>query len=386
MSENKFIYFDNAASTRPLREAVELFSKISYELYGNPNSLHSMGTKADEMLEKSRKQILSILCHNPEKWDCVFTSGATEGNNIAILGGALAKESYTKRILMTTAEHQSVSKVYEKLEEMGFEVVRIKVSKNGDIDFQAYEDALKKGVGLISAIYCCNQTGALLPIKEMSEMAKRLCPRAYFHTDATQAVNKINLHLDNVDIVTFSGHKIGALRGSGALLKKKSVNLIPPEVGGGQEQGLRSGTQNTPGCASIAVALRIGKETLAKRTEDAYKLNEYIKSNLKSFDGIELLSPNDGGLPFVLAYGLKNIRASVMDEFLSMHGIYVSTTSACDDRMKEPNDILRSMGFETHVADNPIRLSFTGEESLEDAEEFIKWFKEGLRTLRPDKE
>lgn len=387
MSNDRFVYFDNAASLRPYKEAVDLFGKVSYELYGNPASIHDFGNKASDLLEKARKQVLSILVPNDDKknpFECIFTSGATEGNNIAILGSAYEKSSFCKRIVTTTAEHDSVGKVFDKLEKDGFEVIRLIVKEDGEIDWDEYASILKSGVGLVSALYCSNQTGVLLPIKRMAKMAKELCPRCYFHSDATQAVNKIKLELDNVDLVSFSGHKIGAVRGSGALLKRKNVILEAPEVGGGQEEGLRSGTSNTPGDATLALALRLGKESLERRTENAIKINDFIKEELKDKKGIELLSPKEKCIPFVLAYGLKHQRASVMDEFLSSHNIYVSTTSACDDRQRKPNEILRNMGFSNHVADNPIRLSFSGEETLEDAKAFVYWFKEGLKTLRND--
>lgn len=389
MSNDRFVYFDNAASLRPYKECLELFSKISDELYGNPSSIHDFGNRADDYLKKARKQILSILIPGNEEdkrnpFECFFTSGATEGNNIAILGSAHEKASYAKRLVTTTAEHDSVAKVFDKLEKEGFEVVRLQVSKEGDIDWDQFFSVLKKGVGLISAIYCSNQTGVLLPIKKMAGMAKEICPRAYFHTDATQAVNKIELELNNVDLVTFSGHKIGAVRGSGVLLKRRNVLLVPPEVGGGQEDGLRSGTSNTPGDATIALALRLGKESLQRRIEKACELNRFIRNGLKEEKGIEVFSPFERCIPFVLTFGLVHQKASVMDEFLSSHNIYVSTTSACDDKDNKPNAILRTMGFPSHQADNPIRLSFSGEEDEEDAKAFLYWFKEGLRTLRND--
>lgn len=387
MTDKKYIYFDNAASTKPYKEACDIAMKIAMEDYGNPGSLHEMGNSANLYLEKARRQILSILGDSNDRvnpFECIFTSGASESNNIAILGASYSKSSYSKRLITTTVEHDSVGKVFDKLEADGFEVIRLNVDKNGQIDWNFFIETLKRGVGLVSSLYCCNQNGLLLPIEKMAKLTKQYCPRAYFHTDVTQAVGKVIMKLENVDLVSFSGHKIGALRGSGVLLKRKNVVLIPPEVGGGQEMNLRPGTSNTPGDVSIAVALRIDNQTLADRTERVKKINDYIRDKLTDEDGIICMSEKESCIPFVLTYGLKHVRASVMDEFLSSHNIYVSTTSACDDRLKISNTALRGMGYESHCADNPIRLSFKGDETIEEVDEFVYWFKEGLKTLHPD--
>lgn len=381
------VYLDNAASMRPYPEVVALASQIALECYANPSSLHAMGCQAELLLEKARKQVLSILAPEDSKenpLEVIFTSGATEGNNIAILGAARGKASYSKRLITTTAEHDSAKRPFDLLEKEGYEVHRLRVASDGEIRWEEYRSLLSRGVGLISAIACSNQTGVLLPVERMAALAKKICPRGLFHTDATQAVGKVRVDLSDVDLMTFSGHKIGGVRGSGVLLKRKNASLLPPEVGGGQENGLRSGTPNTPGAVALALALRLSYESLPRRRERAAELNAFIRRSLSGVEGIELLSPEEKCIPFVLSYGLARWKASVMDEFLSERGIYASTTSACDDRQERPNEILRSMGFSPHVADNPIRLSFCGEEGIEQGKRFVEAFREGLLSLKPD--
>lgn len=384
---NRFVYFDNAASAKPYDQVIDLAGEVAKELFANPGSIHDFGNACNRWIDKSRKSILKCLL--PESlrnaFEVVFASGATEANNIAVLGSAQAKAAFSRRLITTTAEHSSVSNVFAKLEREGFEVIRIRVGADGDIDWPAYEAALAKPVGLVSAMEVCNQNGAILPVAKMAAMAKAKQPRAIFHTDATQSVGKIDSDFSSVDLISFSGHKVGALRGSGALLKRKGVAIVPPEVGGGQEDGLRSGTLNAPGDIGLGLALELDKANLAQRTACAKAVNDAIREGLKGTeDLVEVLSPMDSCIPFVLALGLKAQRASVMDQFLSGEGIFVSTTSACDDRKQEPNAILRAMGFEPHVADNPIRLSFNGTETLEDAKAFLAAFKTGLGTLKHD--
>lgn len=385
--DNQILYLDSAASAKPYKEAMDLAYKVSLETYANPNSIHSLGTKAEEYLNKSRKQILKFVVGNEDSknpFECIFTSGATESNNLAIIGASYAKKGFSKRIITTSIEHDSVSKVFAKLENEGFQVEKISIDKDGTIDFDKYIEMLKAGVGFVSFIYCCNQNGMLLPIDELAKITKKYSPRTIFHTDATQAIGKIDLNLDNVDLVSFSGHKIGAMRGSGALLKRKNTSLIPPEVGGGQEQNLRPGTSNTPGAVSMAIAIKLDYQTMNQQYENTLMINQYIREKMKGVDGIIVMSPKTNYLPYVLTFGLKYHKASVMAEYLSKNHIYVSTTSACDDRLTEPNMILRSLGYERHCADNPIRLSFCGIETKKQMDEFIHWFKEGLKTLSKD--
>lgn len=386
--DEQTVYFDNAASARPDPRVVELAGKIALSYYANPASIHDFGSECDEYLTQARKQIVSLLAPDDDKanpFECIFTSGATEGNNIAILGAALAQESYSKTIITTTAEHSSVSKVFDRLAKEGFRVIRIPVHLDGDIDWDMFLKALKEPFSLISAMEVSNQNGAILPIAKMAKMAKEANPRALFHTDATQSICKLATDFSNVDMVTFSGHKIGGLRGTGALLKRSKSRLVPPEVGGGQEAGLRSGTANTPGDVSLALALRLGLESLPNRAFRAKEINDRIREGLVGMeDLVEVISPLGNAIPFVLTLGLKKQRASVMDQYLSGKGIFVSTTSACDDKHDGPNAILRAMGLASHIADNPIRLSFTGNEDLKEADMFLKAFIQGLKSLKFD--
>lgn len=385
---DSLVYFDCAASAKPDKAAVEKAAQASLELYANPGSVHNFGTRCERMVDAARTKILrTLIGAKAADFECVFDSGATEGNNIAILGAAKAQEHFSKRVITTTAEHDSVSKVFDSLEAQGWEVIRIRVSLNGDIDWPAFESALSKPTALVSALACSNQNGAILPLERMVALVRKLQPRCVFHTDATQAVTKMRADWGLYDLVTFSGHKIGGLRGSGALLKRAKVRLVPPEVGGGQEKGLRSGTLNTPGDIALAEAAEIGMKTYPERFSRVKKINEQIREGLsKMEDFVQILSPEESCIPFVLAFGLKKHKASTVVQYLSAKDICVSTTSACDSRLDEPNRILRSMGVEDRVADNPIRLSFMGregDESEEDAARFLRALADCFKTVRP---
>lgn len=381
------LYLDAAASARPYPECAELAREVSLEDFANPGSIHGLGSAAARSLDQARKSIISRIVPGRagNDFECVFTSGATEGNNIAIMGAARANRGYSKRIVTTTAEHDSVLKVFERLSEEGFEVLYIPVHLDGDIDWDRYREILSKPVGLISAIAVSNQNGAILPIARMAKLAKELSPRVIFHTDATQAICKVASDYCGVDLLTFSGHKIGGMRGSGALLKRKRIRLIPPEVGGGQEQGIRSGTVNTPGALSLELALRMGTESLGERKKRALSFRQALVEGLSSLsEYVSVLSP-DSCSPFVTALGLKRHKASTVVQYLSSQGIYVSTTSACDSTEDGPNRILRGMGVPPHEADNPIRVSILGiEETPEDAGRLCEALSDAFGSLRPE--
>lgn len=379
------LYLDAAASARPIKAAVDEAARIAMEDYANPGAIHGFGDSCNRLIEKARKRILNLLVgENASQFDCIFTSGATEGNNLAILGAARANSSYSKRIVTTGVEHDSVSKVVEMLKGEGFTVDILPVNADGSIPSEAIESALSQPACLFTVISVSNQNGALLPVEDLARKVKKALPRAVFHTDATQAIGKVKLDWSLFDLVTFSGHKIGGLRGTGALIKRKKTRLDPPEVGGGQELGLRSGTLNTPGDCALATALEESYRTLNQRRKNAEEFKAAVLEGIQGLDEVVNLSPS--GVPFVTALGLKTRKASTVVQYLSSLGIYISTTSACDVRKDEPNRILRSMGFESHVADNPLRISISGEtEGREEGERFAKALREAVAKLRPER-
>lgn len=384
MSADQFIYLDNAASMRPYPEVVSLVSKISLEDYANPGSIHSFGIECSHLIDDARNDLLSLILKKEmmKDYEVIFTSGATEGNNIVIQGAALALKHFSHRLITTTIEHASVSKVFDKLAAQGFEVVKIRVDRDGNLDWKSLEEALNQPVSFVSMMEVSNMNGVILPIDKISKLIHSKQPRAYFHTDATQGMGKINRLLDGVDFLTFSGHKIGAVRGSGAIIKKKKARLEVLEPGGGQENGLRSGTLNMAGDLSLALALKLSLQHLPEKLENTKRNVALLREAFKDSLDVDILTP-ENALPFVFCFGLKRHKASTIDQYLSSQGIYVSTTSACDDMHDEPNLILRSMGIPTQEADNPIRVSFSGYETQDMVEKFIETFKKAFQTVRP---
>ena len=380
------LYLDAAASARPLDEVVAQAGQISLKDFANPASIHGFGEACNRLVEDARHTILETLVGDAARdFECIFTSGATEGNNLAILGAAHANANYARRVVTSTAEHNAVSKVCDLLESEGYEIVRVPIGLDGQPDPVAFEAALAKPACLFTFIAVSNQNGAVLPIERMVQRVRQAQPRAVFHTDAAQALGKVRLDWSACDLVTFSGHKIGGLKGSGALIKRKKCRLLPPEVGGGQENGLRSGTLNTPGDVTLATAVAHAYRTLDERTARANLFKKTLLEDLEGLDEVVNLSPK-GCTPFVIALGLKTRRASTVVQYLSSKGIYISTTSACDVKKNEPNHILRSMGVPAHEADNPLRLSLMGEREGEaEAHAFASALKAAIAALRPER-
>ena len=380
------LYLDAAASTRPFKAVIDLASQVSLVDFANPGAIHGFGDSCNRIVEEARRQILTTLMGDRAKdFACIFTSGATESNNLAILGAARAKAKFSKTVITTTAEHDSVSRVCDLLANEGFQIVRLRVGPDGQIDWNEFASLLKSPVALVTALAVSNQNGAILPVEKMVDMVRELSPRTVFHTDATQAIGKVRLDWSRFDLVSFSGHKVGGLRGSGALLKRKKIQLVPPEVGGGQEFGLRSGTLNTPGDAALGLAVEQCLSTLDARVARAEKFKETLLAGLQGVAGVAVLSPASAS-PFVIALGLERWKASTVVQYLSTQGIYISTTSACDAKSDAPNAILRSMGFAPHLADNPLRISISGEsETPADATRFVEALKVALKTIRPDR-
>lgn len=377
------IYLDNAASTKPYKEVLDLASSLASNYYANPESIHDFGKECSRLIDASRNNLLEQVIDKQDlkNYEVIFTSGATEGNNIAIQGACYAQRNFSKRVITTPIEHDSVSKVFSKLQNEGFEVLKVSIHRNGDIDWNELNEYLSKPVSFISMIHVSNMNGAILPIEDAYKLVKEKQPRCYFHSDITQAIGKIKFLYSGIDFLTFSGHKIGGLRGSGALIKRKNSRLAVIQEGGGQEKGIRSGTLNLPGDVTLSKALELSLNSLDERTKKAIELRKIIFNELKDGLDCEILS-DWNCLPFVISIGLKKHKASTIEQFLSSNGIFVSTTSACDSKHDEPNYILRSMGVEPNVADNSLRISLNGEENKEDILEFINMFKNALKTIR----
>lgn len=374
----EMIYFDCASTVKPFQEAIQTFEKVSIEDFANASSNHKLGFQCSSLLEKARAQIAKYLKVLPE--EVIFTSGASEGNNLAIKGISYHNRSWGRKIITTKAEHPSVLEVFHELEKEGFEVVYLDYDEEGKIDLEQLSSSLDERVSLVSVMAVNNEVGYCFPIHEIYQLVKEKS-RALLHVDATQAIGKENLSSSDYDLMTFSGHKIGGLKGSGALIKKKGIILEPQILGGEQESGLRAGTTPLGLDCSLATALRLSLLSKEERRKNAASLKEYLKEELKKIPEVIITSPVSS-TPFILSFALTVHKGSVIAEALSNEGIYVSTKSACSSREAGYSYVLKNAGYDEKVASNGIRLSFSGYETLEQGKDFIDSLKRILNTIK----
>ena len=374
----EYIYFDNAATSKPYKEALDIFNKVSVDNFANSASTHLLGYKSNEILEKARKQVAKYLNCLPE--EVIFTSGASEANNLAIKGVAYHCKSWAKKLITSKAEHPSVLNVFKKLESEGFEVVYLDFNQDGVINYKQLEDALDDHTSLVSIMAVNNETGYIFDIDRISKIIKKKS-RAIFHSDITQAICKENIDYSNVDLLSFSGHKIGGLKGSGVLIRRKNINIDCQLIGGGQENGYRSGTSPLGLNCSLATALRISFSNMNQRRKRAEELNNFIRSKLQLIDEVVIISPKDAS-KFILSFALTKHKGSVIAEYLSNNNIYVSTKSACSSHEEGFSYVIKDAGYSLQVASNTIRLSFSGFEELDEANRFIEVLNRALLEIK----
>lgn len=375
MSEE--IYFDCASTVPPYPEAVKTFTDVSVKYFANTSSNHAIGFIASGVLEKARAQVAKYLNVRPD--EVFFNSGASEGNNTAIKGVAYHNKGWAKRIITTKAEHPSVRNVFLELQKEGFDVVYLDYDEEGKLNLEELKSALTPTTSLVSIMAVNNEVGYVFPIQEAYQIIKQ--SKAKLHVDATQAIGKEDFPSDCYDLMTFSGHKIGGLKGSGVFVKKKGVEMDELILGGSQEGGLRAGTTPLGLDCSLATALRISLKSLPERRDSVIKINDYLRKGLAEIPEVVITSPKDAS-PFILAFALKEHKGSVIAEALSNEHIYVSTKSACSSKEPGYSYVLKNAGYDENIASNGIRLSFSGRETIDQAETFLSTLKRLLKEIK----
>ena len=382
----KEIYLDNSATTKICDEALNKYIEVSRECYGNPSSLHALGFESEKMLNSVRKSICDSLM--VKNGTVIFTASGTEANNLAIIGRAMSKERYKRgaKIITTMGEHASVDAPLEMLESMGYTVVKIP-TKNGEIDMSALEKELSKDLILVSMMMVNNETGALYDTAAVSKLIKSKCPDALLHIDATQSYLKIPFTMAKcgADMITLSSHKIEGPKGVGALLVDSSVmksrGLSPLILGGGQEGGMRSGTENVPGIAAFGEAVRIGADKVRERYSKTKELREYTIERIeKELTEISITKPKSAA-PHILNITRPKIKSETMLHYLSSLGIFVSSGSACSSNGGHFSSALTAFGRSESEADSSIRISFSHRNEKEDVDALIDGLKSGLERL-----
>ena len=369
------IYFDNSATTLPYPEVIKTYEEATAKIFGNPSSLHRLGSQAARILQASRRQIAELLGKSAE--EIFFTSGGTEGDNWVIKGVAFEKKHYGKHIIVSHIEHPAVKESAKWLKEQGFEVDFAPVDAKGFVDVKVLADLIRSDTTLVSVMAVNNEIGSVQPIEAISELLSDK-PTISFHVDAVQAIGKVARETyltDRVDFATFSGHKFHSVRGVGFIYKKAGKRISPLLNGGGQEAGLRSTTENVAGIAATAKALRmvLDKETAVQRKLQSIK--KALADSLSSYDDVTLFSGMDGFAPNILTFGLKGVRGEVLVHAFEEHDIYVSTTSACSSKAGKPAGTLIAMGIPAKLAQTAVRISLDDDNDMSQAEQFLTIFK-----------
>ncbi len=373
----RYIYFDSAATTKPSKSAIDAFNN-SIECFGNPSSVHSMGLDAKKIVDNARKQLANALYCKSE--EIIFTACGSESNNQAIFGLAKLRARRSKRIITTDSEHPSVENPIAELEKEGFEIVKIS-TKNGSLDLDTLENELSHGCAFVSIMLANNETGAKYDIGFVRRLIDKSGSGALFHCDAVQGFLKTDERKEIVkscDVASLSAHKIGGFKGVGALYVKSGIKLPAFILGGGQERGLRSGTENVSGIAAFGAAA----ETFDKSTlEHIRELNEYLIKLLENADEKIVLHLPESRIPTIISLSVLGVRSEVMLNALSALGICVSAGSACSAR-KGRSGTLVSFGLSRDEIESTLRISIGAENTKEDCDELVERLVESARKLR----
>ncbi len=377
MADN-IIYLDNAATTVVNNEVLEAYNKAKKLYFANPSSIHIPGQEASRLLEKAREQILSILKVKDD--ELIFTSGATEANNLAIKGYCLRYQNRGKHIIVSNIEHPSVLETAKQLEEhFGFEVTYLPVNEKGVVEVNTLKAAIRKDTILVSIMAVNNEIGTINPIHEIAELLKEY-PLIVFHVDVTQGITKIDLPYQDMDMFSFSGHKIHGLNSSGALVKRKKIELLPIMSGGGQENNFRSGTNDVALAVSLAKALRLENEKISENYRKIAAISQFLKDYLSSRKDLYELNSDDN--PYIVNFSTLTRKASVIVEALSSRGIMVSSTSACHAKEEPISYVVLALGKSEQKAHNTIRVSLSEDTTLEDIKCLIKNLEELVEGLK----
>ena len=373
-------YFDNSATTKVLDCVKDAVVDAMCVNYGNAAAKHRKGVEAENLIREAKKAIADTL--KVQEKEILFTSGGTESNNTALIGTALANRRAGKHLITTGVEHPSIYNTMSFLEEMGFEVTYLPVDEYGRIRLDALKEALCDETILVSVMYVNNEVGSVQPIAEASAIVKAYNKNILFHVDAVQGFGKYKIYPKKmgIDMLSVSGHKIHGPKGIGFLYIKEGTKISPIIFGGGQQKGMRSGTENVPGIVGLAVAC---EKMIGKNYENAEKIREvkeYFQERIKE---IEDIKDNSGKAPHVASISFKKLRSEVLLHALEDREIYVSSGSACSSNKKQAvSGTLNAIALSDEFKDGTLRFSFSIENTKEEVDETIKALKELVPMLR----
>lgn len=369
------IYFDNSATTKPYPEVLATYTEVATRIWGNPSSLHNLGSQATRILEASRKQIAELIGKKAE--EIYFTSGGTEGDNWILKGVAFEKAPYGKHIIVSDIEHPAIKESAAWLKTQGFEVDYAPVDARGFVKVDALANLLRPDTTLVSIMAVNNEIGSIQSIHEIAALLEDR-PTVSFHVDAVQALAKVATEVylpERVDFATFSSHKFHGLRGVGFVYIKEGKKITPLLTGGGQEKEMRSTTENVAGIAATAKALRLAMENQEAFASKTQQMKEVIREELANYPDVTVFSGEDHFAPHILTFGIKGVRGEVVVHAFEEFDIYISTTSACSSKAGKPAGTLIAMGVDKSIAQTAVRLSLDLEKDMSQVEQFLTKFK-----------
>lgn len=379
-------YLDNSATTRPFDEVVEYMAHVMKDVYGNPSSMHMAGVNAEAEVKKAKETFASIL--KVDEKEIFFTSGGTESDNLALIGCALANKRAGMHLITTKVEHPAILETMKHLEGLGFSVTYLDVESDGRVNPNVLKNALREDTILVSIMQVNNEIGALNDIETLAKTVKDYNPSILFHVDAVQSFGKVKIYPKRmkIDLLSVSGHKIHGPKGMGVLYISEKVKITPVVFGGGQQKGLRSGTENVPGIAGIALAAKMIYDAFDRHTENLYSLKEYFINGLKEFEGVSVNGIAEEGItftaPHVISASFEGVRAEVLLHALEAKGIYVSSGSACATNKPATSATLLAIGLDKSLLDSTLRFSMSVFTTKEELSYTLKVLGEELPKLR----
>ena len=377
------VYFDNSATSRCYDSVKDIVIRTMTEDFGNPSAMHLKGVEAEKYVKDSAARLARIL--KVQEKEILFTSGGTESDNLALIGAAMANKRSGNHIITTAVEHPAVSQPALFLQEQGFEVTYLPVDSRGVVKLDALEAVLRPDTILVSVMYVNNEVGAVMPVEEIGRRIREKSPKALFHVDAIQAFGKYRIYPKKmgIDLLSVSSHKIHGPKGVGFLYINEKAKIQPQIFGGGQQSGMRSGTDNVPGIAGLGVAAEEIYRNLDANVEKMYCLKEHIAKGLTKIpdiriNGMELRE----GAPQILSISVMGVRSEVLLHSLEERGIFISAGSACSSHKRKPSSTLAAMGMPKDQIESTVRLSFSEENTVEEADYFLQVMEEMVPMLR----
>lgn len=377
------VYFDNSATTRCYDSVKDIVVKVMTEDFGNPSAMHLKGVEAEKYIKSSAESLARLL--KVQEKEILFTSGGTESDNLALIGAAFANKRSGNHIITTSVEHPAVSQPALFLQEQGFEVTYLPVDSRGVVKMDALKAVLREDTILVSVMYVNNEVGAVMPVEEIAALVHEKSPRALFHVDAIQAFGKYRIYPKKmgIDLLSVSGHKIHGPKGVGFLYINEKAKIQPQILGGGQQGGMRSGTDNVPGIAGLGAAAVEIYKNLEENVENMYRLKEHIAQGLEKIGDIRINGMDlREGAPQILSISVMGVRSEVLLHSLEERGIYVSAGSACSSHKRKPSATLAAMGMSKDQIESTVRLSFCEENTIEEADYFLQVMGELVPILR----